>query len=70
MPWTWVRLLKFQKINSIDVAAFLAGNDILLIPNDIKKATKKMKRAFKQGKFRWSPFGAFGQENLKSESTK
>jgi len=40
-----------SKINSIDVAAFLAGNDILLIPNDIKKATKKMKRAFKQGKF-------------------
>ena len=39
------------KINSIDVAAFLAGNDILLIPNDIKKAVKKMKRAFKQGKY-------------------
>jgi len=40
-----------SKINSIDVAAFLAGNDILLIPNDIKKAVKKMKRAFKQKKF-------------------
>ena len=40
-----------SKINSIDVAAFLAGNDILLIPTDVKKAVKKMKRAFKQGKF-------------------
>ena len=40
-----------SKINSIDVAAFLAGNDILLIPNDLKKAVKKMKRAFKQKKF-------------------
>lgn len=39
------------KINSIDVAAFLAGNDILLIPSDLKKAVKKMKRAFKQQKF-------------------
>ena len=39
------------KINSIDLAAFMAGNDILLIPNDVKKAAKKMKRAFNQGKF-------------------
>ena len=39
------------KINSIDLAAFMAGNDILLIPNDVKKAIKKMKRAFNQGKF-------------------
>lgn len=39
------------KINSIDLAAFMAGNDILLIPNDLKKAIKKMKRAFNQGKF-------------------
>ena len=30
----------------IDVAAFLAGNDILLIPNDVKSAIKEMKRAF------------------------
>ncbi len=40
-----------SKIYSIDVAAFLAGNDILLIPNDLNKAVKKMKRAFKQNKF-------------------
>ena len=39
------------KMNSIDLAAFMAGNDILLIPNDVKKAVKKMKRAFNQGKF-------------------
>lgn len=39
------------KINSIDLAAFMAGNDILLIPSDLKKAIKKMKRAFNQGKF-------------------
>lgn len=31
----------------IDVAAFVAGNDILLIPNDVRLAIKKMKRAFK-----------------------
>jgi len=39
-----------EKINSIDLAAFMAGNDILLIPNDVKKAAKKMERAFNQGK--------------------
>ena len=39
-----------EKVNSIDVAAFLAGNDIILIPNDLKKAVKKMKRAYRQGK--------------------
>ena len=38
------------KVNSIDVAAFLAGNDIILIPSDLKKAVKKMKRAYRQGK--------------------
>ncbi|MDB4016156.1 serine hydrolase [Flavobacteriaceae bacterium] len=35
----------------IDVAAFLAGNDILLIPNNVGTAIKKMKRAFKAKKF-------------------
>ena len=34
----------------IDVSAFLAGNDILLIPNDVSVAIKKMKRAFKAKK--------------------
>ena len=34
----------------IDVAAFLAGNDILLIPNNVSTAIKKMKRAFKAKK--------------------
>ena len=40
-----------SKINSINVAAFLAGNDILLIPNDIRKAIKEMIDAFNQQKF-------------------
>lgn len=40
-----------SKVNSIDVAAFLAGNDVLLIPNSIKKAIKKMKRSYKQRRF-------------------
>lgn len=40
-----------SKVNSIDLAAFLAGNDILLIPSDLKKAVKKMKRAYKQKRF-------------------
>lgn len=35
----------------IDVAAFLVGNDILLIPNNVSIAIKKMKRAFKAKKF-------------------
>ena len=35
----------------IDVAAFLVGNDILLIPNNVSTAIKKMKRAFKAKKF-------------------
>ena len=36
--------------HGIDVSAFLAGNDILLIPNDVSAAIKKMKRAFKAKK--------------------
>ncbi len=34
----------------IDVEAFLAGNDILLIPNDVSVAIRKMKRAIKTKK--------------------
>ncbi|MGB2397790.1 MAG: glycoside hydrolase family 3 N-terminal domain-containing protein [Flavobacteriaceae bacterium] len=39
-----------SKIKSIEVAAFLAGNDLLIIPNDIKLALRKMKRAYRQNK--------------------
>lgn len=39
-----------SNLNSISVEAFLAGNDILLIPSDLEKAIKKMKRAFNRGK--------------------
>lgn len=36
--------------HGIDVEAFLAGNDILLIPNDVSAAIKKMKRAIRTKK--------------------
>lgn len=39
-----------SNLNSISVEAFLAGNDILLIPSDLEKAIKKMKRASNRGK--------------------
>lgn len=42
---------ELKGIGSVDLAAFLAGNDILLIPNDIKKAVRRLTRAYKQGKF-------------------
>lgn len=40
----------FAKPGDIDLAAFIAGNDILLIPEDIKVAIKKIKKAIRKEK--------------------
>ena len=40
----------FAKPGDIDLAAFIAGNDILLIPEDVKVAIKKIKKAIKKHK--------------------
>ncbi len=39
----------FSSPGDIDLAAFMAGNDILLIPEDVPKAHAKLKEAFEQG---------------------
>lgn len=39
----------FKEPGDVDLAAFLAGNDILLIPEDVPKATKKIAEAFNEG---------------------
>ncbi|WP_142784766.1 glycoside hydrolase family 3 N-terminal domain-containing protein [Changchengzhania lutea] len=41
----------YAKPGDIDLAAFLAGNDILLIPEEIKQAVKKIKNALKNKMF-------------------
>ncbi|VAW22747.1 beta-glycosyl hydrolase / Uncharacterized esterase, partial [hydrothermal vent metagenome] len=41
----------YAKPGDIDLAAFLAGNDILLIPEDVKSAVKKIKAALKKKLF-------------------
>jgi len=40
----------FAKPGDIDLAAFIAGNDILLIPEDVKVAIKKIKKAIRKNK--------------------
>ncbi|MBL4724281.1 MAG: serine hydrolase, partial [Lutibacter sp.] len=37
----------YAKPGDIDLAAFIAGNDMLLIPEDVKAAVKKLKKAIK-----------------------
>ena len=39
----------FKEPGDVDLAAFLAGNDILLIPEDVPKATRKIAEAFNKG---------------------
>lgn len=39
---------KFAKPGAVDLAAFLAGNDVLLIPEDVGAAVKTIKRALKK----------------------
>ncbi|MDO5975528.1 glycoside hydrolase family 3 N-terminal domain-containing protein [Flavivirga jejuensis] len=41
----------YAEPGAIDLAAFLAGNDILLIPEDIKEAVKKIKTALENNIF-------------------
>ncbi|WP_456376314.1 glycoside hydrolase family 3 N-terminal domain-containing protein [Lutibacter sp.] len=41
----------YAKPGDIDLAAFIAGNDMLLIPEDVKAAVKNIKKALKNNKF-------------------
>ncbi|WP_111709573.1 glycoside hydrolase family 3 N-terminal domain-containing protein [Lutibacter citreus] len=41
----------YAKPGDIDLAAFIAGNDMLLIPEDVKAAVKKLKTALKNNIF-------------------
>ena len=41
----------YAKPGDIDLAAFIAGNDMLLIPEDVKAAVKKLKKALKNNIF-------------------
>ena len=40
---------QYSKYKNIDLAAFLAGNDILIISNDIPKGIKAILRAYSRG---------------------
>ena len=41
---------EYSKVDNIDLTAFLAGHDLLLISNDIQKGINAIKRAFQKGK--------------------
>ena len=41
----------YAKPGDIDLAAFIAGNDMLLIPEDVKAAVRKLKKALKNNLF-------------------
>ena len=41
----------YAQPGAIDLAAFMAGNDVLLIPEDVKVAVKKLKNALKNNLF-------------------
>lgn len=43
-------VVDFYKDDSADVRAFLAGNDILLMPDDLDKSTIELKKAFNDGR--------------------
>ena len=42
-------VVDFNKSESADVAALLAGNDLLLMPDDLNKSTLSIKKALKEG---------------------
>ena len=41
---------EYSKVENIDLTAFLAGHDLLVISNDIPKGINAIKRAFQKGK--------------------
>lgn len=41
---------EYSKVENIDLTAFLAGHDLLVISNDIQKGINAIKRAFQKGK--------------------
>lgn len=57
----------FAKPGDIDLAAFIAGNDVLLIPEDIKSAIKKIKRAIRKDKISKERLNASVSKILKAK---
>ena len=41
---------EYSKVKNIDLTAFLAGHDLLLISNDIPKGIKAIVSAYRKGK--------------------
>ncbi|WP_299522335.1 glycoside hydrolase family 3 N-terminal domain-containing protein [uncultured Lutibacter sp.] len=57
----------FAKPGDIDLAAFIAGNDMLLIPEDIKVAIKKIKKAIRKNKISKERLDASVKKILKAK---
>ena len=57
----------YAKPGDIDLAAFIAGNDMLLIPEDVKAAVKKLKNAFKNKVFTLERLDASIKKILKAK---
>ena len=57
----------YAKPGDIDLAAFIAGNDMLLIPEDVKAAVKKLKSALKNKKFTLERLDASVKKVLKAK---
>ncbi|WP_372793188.1 glycoside hydrolase family 3 N-terminal domain-containing protein [Lutibacter sp.] len=57
----------FAKPGDIDLAAFIAGNDMLLIPEDVKVAVKKIKKAIRKHKISKERLNASVKKILKAK---
>ncbi len=57
----------YAKPGDIDLAAFLAGNDVLLIPQDLKEAVKKIKNALNNNLFSEERLNQSVQKILKAK---
>lgn len=57
----------FAKPGDIDKAAFIAGNDMLLIPEDVKVAVKKIKKAIRKDKISKERLNQSVQKILKAK---
>lgn len=57
----------FAKPGDIDLAAFIAGNDMLLIPEDVKVAVKKIKKAIRKNKISKARLNQSVQKILKAK---
>jgi len=57
----------FAKPGDIDLAAFIAGNDMLLIPENVKVAVKKLKKAVRKNKISKDRLNQSVQKILKAK---